>query len=209
MRLHKEFFKQDTVKVAKALLGKIIQYKGTAGMIVETEAYKGSPDMASHAAKRTPRSAIMFDTFGKFYIYFVYGNYFCLNITTEEYKPGAVLIRALQPLEGIKIMKKRRGTKDVHNLTSGPGKLCQALGITKKLNGTEVNDKIKIYEPDNKLMKKLNDINKKNSLSLKPLSPSKLSPKFKIVAAERIGIKKAKHLKWRFYIKGNEFVSKK
>jgi len=196
MRLSKEFFKQDTVKVAKALLGKIIQYKGTAGIIVETEAYKGYPDMASHAVKRTPRSEIMFDTFGKFYIYFVYGNYFCLNITTEKGKPGAVLIRALQPFEGIEIMKKRRGTKDVHNLTSGPGKLCQALNITKKLNGTDVNDKIKVMELSDKIGKKYPLLNQ-------------LSKKLKIVATERIGIEKAKHLEWRFYIKDNEFVSKK
>jgi len=189
MLLNKKFFDKDTVKVAKALLGKIIRYKNCSGMIVETEAYKGFPDKASHAAKRTKRSAIMFDTYGTFYIYFVYGNYFCMNITTEKAKPGAVLIRALEPLNGIKTMAKRRGikTKRTDNkalltLTNGPGKLCRAFAITKKLNNTKINDKIKIID------------NKK---------------KFDIVQTTRIGIEKAKHLPWRFYIKDNKFVSKK
>jgi len=182
MQINKRLFDNDTVKVAKALLGKIIKYKNCSGIIVETEAYKGFPDKASHAAKRTPRSAIMFDTYGTFYIYFVYGNYFCMNITTEKAKPGAVLIRALEPLKGIKTMKKRRHTSDIYNLTNGPGKLCRAFAITKKLNNTEINDKIKIID------------NKK---------------KFKIVQTTRIGIEKAKRLPWRFYIKDNKFVSKR
>ena len=107
--LTKDFFNRNTLEVAKGLLGKVISYNGASGMIVETEAYKGYPDKASHASRRTPRSAIMFDTHGFFYVYFVYGNYFCLNMTTEDGKPGAALIRALEPLEGIGLMAKRRG----------------------------------------------------------------------------------------------------
>ena len=164
-KIKKDFFNRDTVKVAKELLGKIIQYKGKVGIIIETEAYKGEEegDEASHAFKKTKRSQLMFDSYGKFYIYFIYGNHFCLNITTEKNKPGAVLIRAIKPIKGIK------------NLTNGPGKLCKALGITKALNGTDINDKIKILE----------------GIKIK---------KSQIKSSSRIGIKKAQHLEWRFFI---------
>lgn len=181
MHIKKNFFADDTVSVAKRLIGKVLKYGKTSGMIVETEAYKGHPDEASHASRLTPRSKIMFDTYGKFYIYFVYGNYFCMNITTEDGKPGAVLIRALEPLDGIDVMKKRRKTQDILNLMSGPGKLCQAMNIGRGLNNTAINEKIMVL--DN-------------------------SKKFEIVSSERIGIEKAKHLKWRFYIKDSKFVSK-
>lgn len=186
--LPKSFFKQETVKVAKALLGKIIKYKKTSGVIIETEAYKGwkEGDEASHAFKRTKRSELMYNTYGKFYIYFIYGNHYCLNITTEKARPGAVLIRALMPLEGIKIMARRRGmkidnvnnlkSKSLINLTNGPGKLCQALNITRSLNNTNINHKIKV----------LKGIKIKNS---------------QIFCSSRIGIRKAQHLKWRFFIK--------
>ena len=186
-QLTEEFFKRDTVKTARELLGNIINYGGTSGMIVETEAYKGYPDEASHAAKKTPRSAIMFDTYGSFYIYFVYGNHYCLNITTEDGNPGAVLIRALKPVCGMELMAKRRGIrlengKNLINLSNGPGKLCQAMNITGALNGSRVGGKIKVFDCDKK---------------------------FCIVETTRIGIKKATRLKWRFYIKDNIFVSKK
>jgi len=195
MPVKKSFFAQDTVKAAKRLLGKIIRYKDITGRIVETEAYKGFPDEASHACKKTARSAIMYESYGKIYVYFIYGNYYCLNLTTEKGKPGAVLIRALQPLSGIKKMAKRRGInignidvskqESLVNLTNGPGKLCQALGITKELNDTTVGDKIKILN---------------SNLTLR---------KSDIAATSRIGITKAQHLKWRFYIKNNNFVSKR
>lgn len=175
-KINKEFFKRDTIKVAKELLGKIIEYKNVKGIIVETEAY--GQDEASHAFKQTDRSKLMYESFGKIYVYLVYGNYYCLNFTTEEDKPGAVLVRAIEPLKGLNLMKKRRNSDD---LTNGPGKLCQAFNITKELNGTNVNDKIKIYD-------------------------SKLN--FDIVETTRIGISKAQDLKLRFYIKGNKFVSK-
>ena len=179
-KLTKEFFNRDTVEVAKLLLGKVLKHGKTSGIIVETEAYKGKEDEASHAFKRTERSGLMYDSYGKFYIYFVYGKNFCINVTAEKKKAGAVLIRALEPLSGIDIMKKRRKTDDIGNLTNGPGKLCQALGINKKFNGTEINDKIEIFNTD-----------------LRP----------EIIKSSRIGIQKAKDFDWRFYIKDNKFVS--
>ncbi len=180
--LSKSFFKGDAVLVAKELLGKILRYKGCSGIIIETEAYRSDP--ASHAYKITPRSEIMLRSYGKWYIYFIYGMYYCLNITTNEGEPGAVLIRAIEPITGIEEMKKRRKTDNLKNLCSGPGKLCQALGIDKRLNGTEVNKTIEILE-------------KKNTKN------------FKIKRTGRIGIKKGKELLWRFLIADNEYVSRK
>ncbi|QQG38726.1 MAG: DNA-3-methyladenine glycosylase [Candidatus Woesearchaeota archaeon] len=180
-KIQKAFFSRDALVVAKELLGKVISYNNCSGIIVETEAYKKDP--ASHAFKITPRSEIMLNSYGKFYIYFIYGMYHCLNITTNKNDIGAVLIRSLQPLDGISIMKKRRKTSDIHNLLSGPGKLCQALNITKSLNNTNVDDKIKVYYYKNI----------KNS---------------EIEKTKRIGIKESKDLDWRFYIKNNKFVSK-
>jgi len=174
------YFKKDAIAVAQGLLGKIISYKGCSGMIVETEAYKTDP--ASHAYKITPRSRIMLESFGKWYVYLIYGMYYCLNMTTNLDDVGAVLIRAVRPISGLEKMKKRRGTDDVKNLCSGPGKLCQAFGISKAENNSEVNKTIKIY--DNPI-------------------------KVKMVKTGRIGIKEEKPLLWRFYIKGNEWVSRK
>ena len=175
-----EIFKKDAVYVAKELLGKVISHNGCSGMIVETEAYMADP--ASHAWTRTPRSEIMFSSYAKWYIYLIYGMYNCLNITTNGIEvPGAVLIRALEPVEGIEKMKKRRSSKDIHNLCSGPGKLCDALGITRSLNGSNLNDKIKLYD-----YKKISNIKQ----------------------SSRIGIKKGTELDWRFYVKDNPSVSR-
>jgi len=176
----KGLFKKDAVTVAQQLLGKVIKLGKCTGMIVETEAYMADP--ASHAWKKTPRSEIMFDSYGKWYIYFIYGMYYCVNITTNDKDPGAVLIRAVEPLEGIDLMKKRRKTKDVHNLCSGPGKLCQAFGITKKLNGCGL-DKIQLLD-------------------------YKRIPKNNIAKSSRIGIKRGTELDWRFYVKNSNFMSK-
>lgn len=178
--LPKSYFKKDALTVAKNLLGKIISYNGCSGMIVETEAYKSDP--ASHAYKITPRSRIMLESYGKWYVYFIYGMYHCLNITTNENDIGAVLIRALQPISGTSKMKKRRKTDNIKNLCSGPGKLCQAFNITKKQNNTNVNQTIKIYN--------------------NPIKP-------KITKTNRIGIKEENPLPWRFYIKESEWVSRK
>jgi len=167
--LDKNFFARDTLEVAKELIGKLLVVGRTSGVITETEAYKDDP--ASHAFKKTPRSSLMFSTYGRVYVYFVYGNYYCLNFTCEIDKPGAVLIRALKPVRGVNLMKKRRGKEEEKDLTNGPGKLCQALNVNKGFNGTHVGKKVKVYD-----------------IGLKP----------KIKRAKRIGISKAKELEWRF-----------
>ncbi len=175
------FFARNTVKVAKSLLGKIISVNGMHARIVETEAYGRDP--ASHAFKRTERSALMYDTHGHVYVYLIYGMYECINFTTERNQPGAVLIRAVEPLKGIERMKKNRGTEEIYNLCSGPGKLCEALGISRKLNGLPLGNKVQVHDDGYKIQK--------------------------IGVSSRIGIKDALHLPWRFFIEGNGFVSRK
>ncbi len=174
------FFARDTVQVAKELLGKIISVNGCRARIVETEAYGRDP--ASHAYKRTERSNIMFDTYGHVYVYLIYGMYECINFTTEKNEAGAVLIRAVEPLKGVEKMKKNRGTTDLYNLCSGPGKLCQALRITRKLNGLKLGKDVQVGD---------------DGFAVR-----------RIGVSSRIGIKDAQHLPWRFFVEGNEFVSK-
>lgn len=173
------FFARDTVKVAEELLGKIISVNGMKARIVETEAY--CRDKASHAYRKTERSAIMFDTFGHVYIYFIYGMYHCLNFTAERDEAGAVLIRSVEPLEGIEIMKQNRHTEILTNLCSGPGKLCTALGLDKRFNSIKLGKEIKVF----------ND-------GFVPV----------ISRSSRIGIKDDVELQWRFYVKDSPFVSK-
>lgn len=194
-RLERNFFLSPTLEVAKNLLGKtlvrVYQGKRISGKIVETEAYIGPKDKASHAylGKRTPRNQAEFLIGGHIYIYLVYGMYWQLNISTEqEGKPTCVLIRALEPLEGIEKMKKLRKTQDFLNLTNGPGKLCQALALDKSFYGEDLCSSKRIWLKD--------------------------APKIKenqIVKTSRIGIDYAgpfwAKIKWRFYIKENKFVS--
>lgn len=143
-RLARLFYEQSTVAVARGLLGqRLVRVTDDgcrlSGYICETEAYGGSDDEASHAYRRTPRSAIMYGPPGRAYVYFIYGMYYCLNAVTErDGSPGAVLIRALAPNEGIPFLRRHRpGAPDAH-LADGPGKLCQALGITMALNGSDL-----------------------------------------------------------------------
>ena len=132
-----DFFCRNTVAIAQELLGKVMYVNGLLVRIVETEAYGQDP--ASHAFTKTKRSALMYDTFGHVYVYLIYGMYYCVNITTEPIgEPGAVLIRAVEPMSGIKEMIKARGTDKLINLCSGPGKLCEALGITTDFNGLKL-----------------------------------------------------------------------
>lgn len=126
----KEFFKDDTLSVAKKLVGKIICKDDICARITEVEAYK--EDKASHAYKKTKRSELMRETYGKVYVYLIYGMYYCLNFTTDT-TPGAVLIRALDA-----------------NGCEGPGKLCKTLSITKDDNAKDVGCKIKIFEDEYK-----------------------------------------------------------
>jgi DNA-3-methyladenine glycosylase len=136
----RSFYSRDTVQVARALLGKVIQHGDTSGRIVETEAYLGKGDAAAHsAAGITPRTQVIFGPPGHAYVYLSYGIHSCLNIVAEpEGIAGCVLIRALQPVTGVDEMHRRRGVRDVANLSNGPGKLTKALGITLAHNGVDV-----------------------------------------------------------------------
>lgn len=174
------WFKEEAVALAPRLLGKTIRKDSCAGIIVEVEAYMG--DAASHARKLTPRSRIMHETYGHWYVYFTYGMHYCVNATAGM-TPGGILIRAVEPMVGIPLMQKRRGVKDVRNLTNGPAKLTQAFAITKTENGLPISGDFVIEDA--------------------PELPSS-----SIASGPRIGIKAATDLPWRFWIKGNEFVSK-
>lgn len=145
--LSKSFYGQSPLVVAPELLGKVLcrARRGviTSGRIVEVEAYLGADDPASHAYRgMTPRNRAMFGPPGHAYVYFTFGVHFCMNVVTgDDGAASAVLIRALEPLEGIPVMRRRRGREAVEDLTSGPGKLCQALGIDRALYGHYLSDK--------------------------------------------------------------------
>jgi DNA-3-methyladenine glycosylase len=143
-KLPQDFFlRDDTLSVARELLGKLLVVptdsgERVSGMIVETEAYLGTIDKAAHTfgGRRTPRNEITYAAGGHVYVFFVYGMYFQLNFVTGDVdSPHVVLIRAVEPGEGIETMRARRGPMTDKNLTSGPGKLCIALGIDRSLNG--------------------------------------------------------------------------
>jgi DNA-3-methyladenine glycosylase len=183
--------------VAKDLLGKKLvrtirnnnnmQFR-LAGIIVETEAYGYSDDLASHAyVGPTGRNKIMFGDVGKAYVYFTYGNHFCLNVSARRSKveAGAILIRGIEPVEGIELMRQFRPVDDIYSLTSGPGKLTQALNITSLLNGTDMtNSESEIYIEFGK------------------------RPKH-IVTTPRIGITRALDKEWRFVDPSSPFISRK
>ncbi len=177
----------DALIAAKALLGYKLIFDSplgkTSGYIVETEAYH-SYDPASQSYRgQTERNSSMFKESGTIYVYFTYGMHYCLNIITGPIGDGqGVLIRALQPIEGTKLMTQRRHSDKTFNLTNGPAKLTQAMAIDKSLNGSNILDgPIKIQ---------------------KGFMPSE------VVATPRIGISKAVEYPWRFYIKDNDYVSK-
>ena len=174
------FFARDTLTVAQELLGKIISVNGMQARIVETEAYGRDP--ASHAYTKTDRSRLMYDTHGHVYVYLIYGRYWCLNFTSDKDEAGAVLIRAVEPLSGIEEMKKNRKTELLLNLCSGPGKLCAALGVDKHYNGLKIGKEMQIFDDGFAVSR--------------------------IATNSRIGIKDALDLQWRFFIEGNEYVSK-
>ena len=183
-KLGKKFFNQPTVDLAKALLGKQLVFGDLRGIIVETEAYLYKDDPGCHASRGlTPRNAPMFGPAGYTYVYLIYGMYHCLNIVGGKTGQGeAVLIRALEPVQGIEIMQKRRKTLKIKNLCSGPGKLTQAFGITLKHNNLSLFDS-EICVLD-----------------------SRLKPE--ICTSTRIGLTIGKELELRFFVKGSEFVSR-
>lgn len=187
--LEHSFFARPTLIVTRALLGHLLVHETpegvVAGRIVEAEAYLGPSDPASHAYRKTPRSRVMWGPAGYAYIYFTYGNHFCINVVTEqEGVAGAVLIRALEPVAGLEIMKRRRGLEKVEQLCSGPGKLTQALGISGRHNGRD--------------------------LTRPPLYIARggLRRDERIGRSVRIGITRAVDWPWRFFIEGSPFLSK-
>ena len=144
-KLEREFYIRDVNIIARDLIGKLLVHKSpegiTSGFIIEAEAYKGPEDKASHTYnnRRTERTEIQFHEGGYAYVYMIYGMYYCFNITVNiASKPEAVLIRALEPNEGIELMKERRKTHSLRNLCNGPGKLCCAMGITKEHYGIDL-----------------------------------------------------------------------
>ncbi len=191
MKIKKYFFQRQTDIVAKELLGNIlctyINNELTGGIIVEVESYYGFDDPANHGFKgKTKRNEVIFREGGFIYVYLNYGIHFLLNISTEMRDfPSSVFIRAIEPVYGIEIMKKRRGINNIKNLTNGPAKLTKALGIDKNLNGLSIESDI-IFIEKNKNIKD-----------------------FEIVRAKRIGISKGNDLLRRYYIKNSNFISKK
>lgn len=173
--------------MARSLLGNIIVHGATSGRIVETEAYLGTGDLAAHAASGpTKRNRVIFGPPGHAYVYFIYGMYDCLNIVAEpEGQAGCVLIRALEPVDGIATMRTRRpAAQRTEDLANGPGKLTRALGITLRHNGCDVTrGPILVCAPDQE-------------------------DPFQIGVSQRIGITKSVDLPLRFFLKGSRFVSR-
>ncbi|MBM4263964.1 MAG: DNA-3-methyladenine glycosylase [Deltaproteobacteria bacterium] len=192
-KLPRNFYEQATLEVSRELLGKYLvrvhRDGTTAGQIVETEAYIGPDDKACHASKgRTPRTEIMFGPPGHAYVYLIYGFHYLLNFVTEGIGvPAVVLIRAVEPREGIELMQLRRHTTAVRNLCSGPGKLCQAFAIDRSHNGSDICAGELYVEDRCERVKN-------------------------IATTPRIGIDYAgkwKHNPWRFFVRDSEFVSKR
>ena len=195
--LDRNFYSHDNVvEISRNLLGKVlftfIDNQVTAGKIVETEAYCGLSDRASHAYpnKKTRRNSVMFEKGGVAYVYMIYGIHYLFNIVTgPKDVPNAVLIRALEPVEGIDIMCRRRDRSNTKRITSGPGSLSKALGINLDLYGNSLlSEKIWIEDQD------------------------EIIPEQGIVATTRIGVDYAGEdafLPWRFYLQDNPWVSRK
>ncbi|MFY9607717.1 MAG: DNA-3-methyladenine glycosylase [Blastocatellia bacterium] len=173
-----DFFARDTLTVARELIGTELVAGHCRARIVETEAY--TTDAASHSVTRRHKAATMRESFGRVYVYLIYGMYYCLNFTTDSNGPGAVLIRAAEPIGGIQQMIERRGTCDKRKLASGPGRLCEAMGIDSSFDGACIGHQLKVkarqHEP-------------------------------RISTSKRIGISQATELEWRFFETDSLFVS--
>jgi len=195
-KLPRKFYeRENTIEVARELLGKLLVVPDVSGMrvsamIVETEAYLGITDRAAHSfgGRRTPRNEVMYACGGTVYVFFVYGMHHQFNVVTGGLDhPHAILIRAVEPVEGIETMRRRRGEMKDRNLTSGPGKLCVALGITRDLNGKDLRGR-RVWIEDYRTI-----------------------PNVEIADGPRIGIDYAGEdaaRAWRFWLRGNKFVSK-
>jgi DNA-3-methyladenine glycosylase len=185
--LPRSFYARNTMPVARDLLGKVLVHGRTAGRIVETEAYPGGDDRASHSSRGlTNRTRVIFGPPGHAYVYFIYGMYECLNLVAEpEGTPGCVLIRALEPLAGLDLMRRRRpAAHGIEDLANGPGKLTLAMRITRSHYGADV-----------------------TRGSLVVCAPSK-PESIEIVTTPRIGITHCADRLLRYTIAGNRFVSK-
>ena len=190
-RLPRSFFARPSPEVGPDLLGRILVRRVVDGTlltarIVEAEAYQ-EDDPASHSFRgRTNRTEVMFGPPGHAYVYFTYGMHHCMNVVTGSTGEGsAVLLRAAEPLEGLEEMSRRRGTNDPRALCSGPGRLCQALGIDRAENGLDL-------VPGRRLW----------LLEGAPVAPSKMS------VGSRVGITSGTERPWRFSVRGDRFVSR-
>ncbi len=187
-RLPRTFFARPTVTVARALLGCLLVHETpegrVVGRLVEVEAYGGPRDPASHAYRRTPRSEVMWGPPGTAYVYLSHGIHACMNVVTEPLgRPGAVLLRALEPIDGVGLMERRRGTESVRILASGPGRLTQAMGITVTHNRADlVTGPLYLARGDRSLGS--------------------------IATTTRIGISVATDRRWRFVVRGSPFPSR-
>jgi DNA-3-methyladenine glycosylase len=190
--LPRSFFARAAPEVAREILGHVLvrQFHDDLliGRIVEVEAYRGADDPASHAYRgRTPRNAVMWGPPGHAYVYFTYGNHFCLNLVTESVgQAAAVLLRALEPRQGIPQMQQHRGVDAVTALCSGPGKLTQALGITRTLNG--------------------HDLCRRGPLFVAWGDPAEPD---EVTIGPRIGIRTGADKAWRFYLAGHPCLSRR
>ena len=196
-KLPREFYtRSNVVTVARELLGKLLVVpapngKRISATIVEVEAYRGPQDRAAHSygGRRTKRTETMYGIGGTAYVFFVYGMYYQFNVVTNVAElPHAVLIRAVEPVEGIQLMRKRRHGQSDHNLSNGPGKLCIAMGIDRKLDAADLlGDRVWLEDSEN--------INRS-----------------RIMSGPRIGIDYAEEWidkPWRFWIRDNPYVSRR
>jgi DNA-3-methyladenine glycosylase len=188
--LARAFYQRPTVQVARDLVGKTlvrnVSGRRLAGVIVETEAYGHADDPASHAHRgMTGRNSVMFGPAGMAYVYFTYGNHYCVNVSARDGAlAGAVLIRSVEPVDGIATMKRLRGMDDVYLLASGPGRLTQAMKITRAHNGMDMTSRGSgIFIED--------------------------GPARRVVSTTRIGISRAVEKEWRFFDPASPFVSRR
>ena len=181
--LHRNFFDRSVHQVAPELIGATLLFKGVGGIIVEVEAYHHTDPAAHSYGGRTERNAVMFGPPGHAYVYRSYGMHWCLNFVCEhEGSASAVLIRALEPIEGLAAMRRRRGISEERLLCSGPGRLCEALGVTRAHNGLV--------------------------LDAPPFELRARTAEVEIVSSPRIGITKAVSKPWRYGLAGSRFWSK-
>ena len=181
--LTRQFFARSVHKVAPDLIGATLLVNGVGGIIVEVEAYHHTDPAAHSFNGPTPRNLVMFGPPGFLYVYRSYGIHWCMNFVCEkESSASAVMVRAIEPTFGVAAMRRRRGVHDERNLCSGSGKVCEALGVSDKLNG--------------------------KALDQSPIEIFARTSKPEIVTGIRIGITKAVELPWRYGLKGSKFMSK-